>query len=301
MKSISKQQLIMIVRNLMYVVFGTAILAFGTAVFIVPFNLVTGGVSGIAIVLEHVLPFSISVDIYIGILTWSLFILGMFTLGKQFAMRTLVSSLCYPVFFSLFYRLVDPNVLNGIFVLQNTEFQDIAVLIAAVFGGVLVGLGCALSFIGGGSTGGVDILAFMICKYVKRCKSTHIIFLIDALIISFGVLVINDTILSLLGISSALVCSMMIDKVFLGSSTAHVAHIVTEHADSICNQVIKRMDRTATIVEAKGAYSGANKTIVIVSFSIREYSTLMDIVKTTDAKSFMTIYRAHETHGEGWL
>ena len=287
-------------RNCMLVVFGTAVLAFGTSVFIVPFDLVTGGVSGIAIVLEQILPLDIGIDIYIGVLTWSLFILGILLLGKQFAMKTLVSSLCYPIFFSLFHQLVNPNVFNGIFVLQNTAFQDIAVLIAAVFGGVLVGLGCALSFIGGGSTGGVDILAFIICKYCKRLKSTHVIFLIDAIVIILGLFIINDTILSLLGISSALVCSMMIDKVFLGSSTAYVAHIVTDKADYISNQVIQRMDRTATIVDAKGAYSGANKKIVIVSFSIREYSTLISIVKAADFKSFMTIYRAHETHGEGW-
>jgi uncharacterized membrane-anchored protein YitT (DUF2179 family) len=284
----------------MFVVFGTAVLAFGTAVFIVPFDLVTGGVSGIAIVLEQILPLEIGIDIYIGALTWSLLILGILLLGKQFAMKTLVSSLCYPIFFSLFYQLVNPNVFNGIFVLQNTAFQDIAVLIAAVFGGILVGLGCALSFIGGGSTGGVDILAFIICKYCKRLKSTHVIFLIDAIVIIFGLFIINDTILSLLGISSAFVCSMMIDKVFLGSSTAYVAHIVTDKADYISNQVIQRMDRTATIIDAKGAYSGANKKIVIVSFSIREYSTLISIVKAADSKSFMTIYRAHETHGEGW-
>jgi uncharacterized membrane-anchored protein YitT (DUF2179 family) len=284
----------------MFVVFGTAVLAFGTAVFIVPFDLVTGGVSGIAIVLEQILPLEIGIDIYIGVLTWSLFILGILLLGKQFAMKTLVSSLCYPIFFSLFYQLVNPNVFNGIFVLQNTAFQDIAVLIAAVFGGILVGLGCALSFIGGGSTGGVDILAFIICKYCKRLKSTHVIFLIDAIVIIFGLFIINDTILSLLGISSAFVCSMMIDKVFLGSSTAYVAHIVTDKTDYISNQVIQQMDRTATIVDAKGAYSGANKKIVIVSFSIREYSTLISIVKAADSKSFMTIYRAHETHGEGW-
>ena len=173
-------------------------------------------------------------------------------------------------------------------------------LLAAIFGGVLVGLGCALSFLGGGSTGGVDILAFMICKWFKRVISTHVIFAIDAIVIIMGVFAIGDIVLSLLGIISAFVCSMLIDKVFLGSSTAYVAQIVTDKSALICNQVINKMDRTATIIDAKGAYSGNQEQIVIVSFSIREYSTLINIVNQTDSKAFVTIYRAHETHGEGW-
>jgi uncharacterized membrane-anchored protein YitT (DUF2179 family) len=79
-----------------------------------------------------------------------------------------------------------------------------------------------------------------------------------------------------------------------------VAQIVTDKSSLICNQVINKMDRTATIINAKGAYSGNQKQIVIVSFSIREYSTLINIVNQTDSKAFVTIYRAHETHGEGW-
>ena len=300
MQKFNRKQLINTIKNFLIVILGTAILAFGTAIFIVPFDLITGGVSGIAIVLKNLIPLDISIDLYISILTWSLFILGLIFLGKQFAAKTLLSSLFYPVFYSLFYKLADPNILNGIFVLQNSQYQDIAVLIASIFGGVLVGLGCALSFLGGGSTGGVDILAFMICKWFKRLKSTHVIFAIDAIVIIMGVFAIGDIVLSLIGIISAFVCSMLIDKVFLGSSTAYVAQIVTDKPALICNQVINKMDRTATIVDAKGAYTGSTKQIVIVSFSIREYSTLINIVNQTDSKAFVTIYRAHETHGEGW-
>ena len=300
MQQINKKQFINTIKNFLIVILGTAILAFGTAIFIVPFDLITGGVSGIAIILSNLIPLNLSIDFYISILTWSLFILGLIFLGKQFAAKTLISSLFYPIFFFLFYKLVDPNILNGIFVLQNSQYQDIAVLIASIFGGVFVGLGCALSFLGGGSTGGVDILAFMICKWFKRLKSTHVIFLIDAIVIIMGVFAIGDIVLSLIGIISAFVCSMLIDKVFLGSSTAYVAQIVTDKSELICKQVINKMDRTATILDAKGAYSGQQKQIVIVSFSIREYATLINIVNQTDSKAFVTVYRAHETHGEGW-
>ena len=165
--------------------------------------------------------------------------------------------------------------------MQNTAFQDIAVLIAAVFGGA-------------------DILAFVICKYCKRLKSTHVVFLIDAIVISCGLFVINDTILSLLGILSAFVCSMMIDKAFLGSSTAYVAHIITDNSNNISQSIIVHLDKTATIVDVIGAYSKETKKMVIVSFSLREYRKLMSIINDADPKAFIQVFRSHEINGEGW-
>ena len=297
---LNKKQFIKAIKNSMIVLLGTAVLAFGTAIFIVPFDLVTGGVSGLAIVLDNILPLDISIDVYISVLAWSLFLLGLIFLGKNFAAKTLLSSLMYPIFFSLFYKLVDPNVLNGIFVLKNTAYSEIAVFLAAIFGGAIVGLGCAITFVVGGSTGGVDILAFLICKYAKRLKTSHIVFVLDALIILFGVFAIKDVVLSLIGISSALICSFVIDKVFLGNSTAYVAHIITDHTADVSQSVIQYMDRTTTIVDVIGAYSGTKKKMVIVSFSIREYAMLMNIINKSDPAAFVTIYKAHETHGEGW-
>jgi uncharacterized membrane-anchored protein YitT (DUF2179 family) len=99
---------------------------------------------------------------------------------------------------------------------------------------------------------------------------------------------------------SAFVCSLLIDKVFWGHSTAYVAHIITDESSAVCEKVIRQMDRTATIVDVTGAYSGLPKKMVIVSFGMREYAMLMNIVNRSDPRAFLTIYKAHETHGEGW-
>lgn len=287
-------------KNWLLILLGTAILAFGTAVFIVPFDLVTGGVSGLAIVLEKIIPLELSVDFYITALTWILFFIGLIFLGKDFALKTLLSTIFYPALFSLFYKLVNPSVLGGIFVLSASSYKDIAVLLAAVFGGAFVGAGCALTFISGGSTGGVDVLALILCKTFKKIKSSYIIFGVDAVIVTLGIFIINDIVLSLLGITSAFVCAAAIDRIFLGSSQAYVAQIVSEKSETICRRVIEELDRTATVVNARGAYSGKEKQMVIVSFSMREYSELMNIIKSEDPYVFMTISRAHEINGEGW-
>lgn len=297
---VSKHDVLNYIKNLILVIFGTAVLAFGTAVFIVPFDLVTGGVSGLAIVLEKIVPFALSIDFYITALTWILFFLGLIFLGRGFAIKTLLSTVFYPVLFTLFYNLVENQSFGGLLVLQNSAYNEIAVLLAAVFGGALVGAGCAITFVAGGSTGGVDVLAFLICKVFKRAKSSYVIFGVDAAIVVCGVFIINDLVLSMLGICSALVCAAVIDRVFLGSSSAYVAQIISDNSEEISNGVIEKLDRTTTIVDVKGAYSGESKKLIIVSFSMREYSDLMNIINHADPSAFMMISKAHENHGEGW-
>lgn len=298
--NVSKHDILNYIKNLILVVFGTAVLAFGTAVFIVPFDLVTGGVSGLAIVLEKIVPFALSIDFYITALTWILFFLGLIFLGRGFAIKTLLSTVFYPVLFTLFYNLVENQSFGGLLVLQNSAYNEIAVLLAAVFGGALVGAGCAITFVAGGSTGGVDVLAFLICKVFKRAKSSYVIFGVDAAIVVCGVFIINDLVLSMLGICSALVCAAVIDRVFLGSSSAYVAQIISNNSEEISNGVIEKLDRTTTIVDVKGAYSGEAKKLIVVSFSMREYSDLMNIINHADPSAFMMISKAHENHGEGW-
>ena len=296
---ITKNDAVHQLKNMFLVIFGTAVLAFGTAVFIEPYNLVTGGVSGLAIVLADFVPFELDFHFYYTVITWVLFFLGLLLLGKDFAIKTLLSTVFCPVFVSLFSHLVEQQTLNGMFVMQNSQYQDIAVLLAAVCGGACVGAGCAITFIAGGSTGGVDILAFLLIKVFKRIKSSHLIFAIDAAIVVMGFFV-NDIVISLLGIISAFICAAVIDRVFLGNEQAYVAQIVSEKSAEVSRGVIERLDRTATIVDVVGAYSGEDKKMMIVSFSMREYSDLMAIINKEDPQAFMTISRAHENHGEGW-
>ncbi len=298
--NLSKKDLLHQLKNIFLVIFGTGVLAFGTAVFIVPFDLVTGGISGLAIVLEKIIPVTLSIDFYITVLTWTLFFMGLIFLGKSFAAKTLISSVFYPILFSISYKLVDPDVLGGLFYLRGSEYHDISVLLAAIFGGVCVGAGCAITFIAGGSTGGVDIIAFLLCKMFKKLKSSTVIFLVDATIVVLGVFIINDIVLSLLGMVSAFVCAAVIDKVFLGNSQAYVAQIVSNKSDEISRGVIERLDRTTTIVDVTGGYSKEAKKMTIVSFSIREYSELMNIINREDPHAFLTISHAHEINGEGW-
>lgn len=300
MKKLSRQEILQIIKNVLLTIVGTIVLAFGVAVFIVPFELITGGVSGLALIFEAVVPLEISIDLYVTILTWALFLLGLFILGRDFALKTLISTIVYPIALSLFLRLSEPDVLDGFFNLSSMTHGNINLIVAAIFGGVFVGAGCAITFLGGGSTGGVDILTFIICKIFKRAKSSVVMFVIDASIVIFGMFITKDLVVTLLAVSSAFVAAVVIDYVFVGSSRAFVANIVSDKYKDISEQVIKQLDRTTTVVDAVGGYSGEPKKIIMVSFSIRQYSELMNIIYKYDKYAFVTISSAHEINGEGW-
>ena len=288
-------------RNVIVVVVGTFILAFGTAVFLLPFDLVAGGMSGLAIVIDAVIPLEfLTVDRIIALLTWALFLVGFAIFGKAFAAKTFLSAILYPMGITLFLKLTDSSVLGGVFCLQASEYKELPLILAATTGGALVGIGCAITFLSGGSTGGTDILAFILCKIFKRLKSSTAIFLIDVTVILLGVILSRNLIHSLLGILSAMITAAVIDKIFLGGTSALVAQIVTERAEEINQGVIDLMERSTTILEATGGYSKRKKQMVTVSFSMRQYTLLMDIVCKIDPDAFVTVWRAHEIRGEGW-
>lgn len=307
MNKLTKKEIYSYLSKNLLVILGTVILAFGSAVFLIPFDLVMGGTSGIAIIIKSCFPQGIdsaTVDMYINIavavITWALFFIGLIFLGKDFAAKTLLSTIVYPLVFPLLSMLVDPDVLGGYFYLQGNAHQELVLVFAGVMGGILLGAGCAIAFLGGGTTGGTDIIAFLICKFFPKLKISQVTFFVDFTIIALGIFAVGDLIISSIGVLSAYVSSLVIDKIFLGGKTAYVAHIVTTTPVQISEDVIKILDRTTTIMDCKGAYSGENKNVVMVSFTMREYREILSIVSKYDKKAFITVNKAHEISGEGW-
>ena len=303
-----KKRWLLFLKNNALVILGTLVLAFGTGFFLIPFDLVTGGVSGLGIVLAHLLsPIAllsgIGADVYASILVWIFFIIGFFTLGRSFAAKTLVSTLVYPFALSLATSLVDSNFLSGFFNLASDRYlaySGMSVVLAAVFGGALVGAGCALTFLGGGSTGGVDIIALTLTKYCPKIKNSLAMFVTDATIVILGVLIIQNLILTLLGIVSAFVCALAIDKLFVGENDAFIAHVISSRTDEINDAVIQRLNRTTTILPCQGGYTRREQKMLMITFSIKQYADFMALIASIDKAAFVTLHRAREIHGEGW-
>ena len=297
----TKSEILTTLKNVLLVIAGTLVLSFGAAVFIIPFDLVTGGISGIAIILNKIIPIEfLTVDVIITIATWLLFFAGLLVLGKSFALKTLISTIIYPLGVSLFMKLTDPSFLNGFFCLQASEHSETSLILATTLGGVCVGAGCAITFLGGGSTGGVDIIAFTICKIFKRLKSSVVLFVVDASIVILGMFILGDFVISLLGIFSAFIAALMVDKVFIGSSKSFIAQIISEEYEAINKEILSKVDRGSTIIDVVGGYTGSDKKMIMVSFTVNQYAEILNIIHKNDKNAFVTIYQAHEIAGEGW-
>ncbi len=297
------------IKNTILVVLGTGVLAFGTGLFIIPFNLVTGGVSGLGIILAKVIPDATpligawTADTYASILVWVLFFFGLIFLGKHFALQTLISTIVYPFFLSFGVWLSGSDIWGGFFNLNSpmyTQYANVSIILATVFGGVCVGVGSALTFIGGGSTGGSDIIPLVICKFFRKLSTSMMIFLTDGSIVLLGMFASGNLVISLLGIVAAFICAIVVDKLFLGESSAFIAQVVSSKCDLINQAIIKQMNRTTTISRVRGGYTGDEREMIMVTFSVRQYSIFSAIVSSIDSGAFVTLHRAHEISGDGW-
>lgn len=303
----SKKEWISLLKSTLMVLLGTFVLAFGTEMFIFPFDLITGGISGMGIIVEKCLSGveylkDIKADTYSSIINWILFIIGYFILGRDFAGKTLISTIFYPFALFICEYLVHTSPI-AIYLDLTTyigEYHGIALVVATIFGGACIGAGCAITLLGGGSTGGVDVIALTLSKYIKKLKSSVAFFVCDSLIIVVGIFAVHNILLSLLGIISAFICAISIDKIFLGESSAFIAHVVSDKYDEINDAIIHKMARTTTIFDATGGYSGDGKKMLMITFNMRQYPIFTHLISSIDKNAFVTVHRAHEINGEGW-
>ncbi len=315
-----KRQVLHTIFKIFLVLLGTFILAFGTGVFLVPFNIITGGVSGISILLGRLN--ILSVDIWSYIICWSLFIVGFFVLGLKFSLSTLISTIFYPIFLTILLRiglgeaclsLLCPKngivYINGNLSVLPTTIQSLGtgnLLIISLFGGIFVGLGCGITFIGEGSTGGLDILCFIFKKFFNFSVSVTS-FILDASVILIGIIVdivnggTSTTFMaSLIGIIGAFSCAMAIQYIYNGLESSYVCDIITSKPDEVNDYVQKELERTTTYFKIVGGYSKEEKTMIRLVFSKREYTTIKDALSKIDPEAFITFTKAKLVTGEGF-
>ena len=286
------------VFRLFLVVLGSALLAFGTAIFLTRLEIVSGGLSGIAIIIQHFIGGTEQyIDIIVAGSSVLLFLVGLLFVGKDFALKTLVSTVAYPAFLSLFLRV--------------EYFQHIAeivagdgsvgyILVCGVFAGVFVGSGVALTFLGGGSTGGVDILVVLLAKNTKLSESFSS-FLVDATIILLSIILIpGNTVNSLCGVISAFVVALMIEFIYVNQTASIQADVISIEWEAISRFAQDEMGRGATIIKAEGGYKGEERIILRVVFDRRQFDAFKKFVAKTDPKAFITYTQTNAVYGEGF-
>ncbi|MCD8023485.1 MAG: YitT family protein [Lachnospiraceae bacterium] len=262
---------------------GTAIMAAAIKLVYDPANLVTGGVSGVSIIIKELteLPLWLSNTI----LNIPLFIAGYFVKGWKFIRRTIVSTLGLS-----FFLYIIPDI--------NTGLDDL--FLAALFGGVISGIGTGLVFMARSTTGGTDLLAAVLQRFMRHYTVAQIMQVLDGAIVLAGACFfgLNS---ALYAIIAVIAMGTVTDAILEGMKFSKVAYIISDHADEIAQAIMVQLDRGVTGLNGTGMYSGTAKNVLFCVVSRKEIVQLKDLVSELDRDAFVIVTDAKEVFGEGFI
>lgn len=262
---------------------GTAIGALAINSVYEPSNLVTGGFTGIGIIIKELTGLPIWATNLI--LNVPVFLLGARIKGLRFLKRTLFATLMLSV-----WLYVIPVLHLGV--------DDL--ILSSLFGGGIFGFGLGLVFSARATTGGSDLVAALVQHYLKHYSLIQIMQVIDAVIVILGAFVFGIT-TALYAILAIFVSSRVSDYLIEGGKFAKVAYIITDHYQEVVEAVVKQLGRGLTGWNAKGMYSEAHRNVLFCVVSKKEIVTLKECVGMIDPKAFVVVSDAREVLGEGFL
>lgn len=275
----------------MIIFLGTLLMAVGVNMFFEPTHMVTGGVTGLAIIVKSLTAgrFSICPD---GVPLWFanlffnvfLFFGSYKILGRKFFKDTVIGTILCSV---------------SLYIVPIIDLAKGDFLLAAVFGGAFMGVGLGLVFSAGASTGGTDLLAAITHKHFKHYSVAQQILVFDGMIVCAGALMYGIYV-TLYAIVAVYITSKLMDAILEGLKFAKMAFIISEGYKEIADEVLNGMDRGITAIPAKGMYSNDEKNMLICVVGKKEIAALMDIVDKKDPQAFMIVTDAREVLGEGF-
>ena len=272
------------------IIFGIILMNFGFYFFLLPNDLVTGGVSGIAVILNTL---GISPSLSILLMNIAFAILGLLTMGKNYFFKVILGSLVSPlVIFILEFLNIDQMLILN----QLTESR---LLISSLLGALSVGFGLGIVFRNGGSTGGIDILQNIMNK--KHHLSYNVAFIFtDGIIVLIGLLFFRNIEHFLFSVGVVILSGLIIDNISILGRAGQTLFIVTEKEEEVKLAIFKELDRGTTVIDAKGGYSGKNKKLVICVTSKRELNLVRTVVDKADPDAFTFIAQTKEAVGRGF-
>jgi len=273
------------IRDYSLIVLGAFLQALALRTFLIPADLVGGGVSGISQIINHFTGWPIGVMVFLG--NVPLFLIGWRYLGgRRFAMRTAIAVVVYAFLVDFLARFIPASGIT----------DDI--LLNALYGALLSGIGYGLVYRGQGTSGGSDVLA-RILNHRRAIPMTQSYLMVDALVILGGGLVFGWE-QALYALIVLYVSGLVADAVLEGGGTVRAAMIVTERGEAVAGHIMEDLERGVTVLDATGAYSGAARPVLYCVVTRSEIQSLKRIVHQADPDAFMVIGAAHEALGEGF-
>lgn len=263
------------------IVLGCVIGAAAYPLFLDPGKIAPGGLTGVAMILKHLWGWDIGITALI--LNIPLFIVGYKAMGRLFAFRSLVATI-------LFSLMIDLLPLKAI---------PVEPILGTLYGGLLLGVGLGFILRGGATTGGTDMAARMVHKYLPFLSVGMFLFLIDCIVVVAAWIFIGSS-EALYALICIFISGKAVDMVMLGLSSNKACFVITSEWERVSQRLMTEMDRGVTQLSARGAYSGTERPVVLCVLPPQEVSRLKAIVRQEDEKAFMFITEAHEALGEGF-
>ncbi len=271
-------------KNIIGILVGNTLYTLAIVLFIIPNGLITGGTTGLAIIMNHSL--QIPITIFVSIFNIIMFIIGLIILGKAFAFTTLLSTFYFPFILGVFEQTI------GYVKLTNDP------LLAALLAGVMVGCGIGIVIKCNASTGGMDIPPLVLNKKFGIPVSVGL-YVFDFLILLMQVFYTNQEMV-LYGIVLVFTYSIVLDKVLIIGKAQTEVMIVSKEYEKINEAIIHELDRGSTMLKSISGYMKNEYPVVMTVVSNRELPRLNDLVLSIDAHAFMIVSKVNEVRGRGF-
>lgn len=273
-------------NKILWILFGTLIMAIGTFLFNVPSNIAAGGVTGFSQVIKHLYP-AINIGFIMGALNLLLFALGSYFLGKEFGIFTVIGAGAYTLFMGIldyFITVKEP-------ILKDT-------LANLALGAISIGVGLSFVFRQNASTGGTDVLAKIIEKYSEFSVSKGMLIVDTSIIIFAGtVFGLQSGIYSFI---SLYITAYVLDVSIAGFNSKIAMTIISNHVEVINNYVMNEINRGTTLYLAKGGYTKNEKEILVTVVDKKQYVKIRNFIKSIDDDAFVYISNINEVYGYGF-
>ena len=274
--------------NYIMIIIGAGLLSIGVSCFFDPIGLVTGGFSGLSIVIKSVTSLWIEGGIPLWFTNLALnipvFIVAYFVKGKGFIGKTLFGTVMLSVW---------------LYIIPNFDWAQDDFLIAAVFGGVFTGIGIGLVIRAGATTGGTDMVSALIQVKLRHYSIVQILQVIDGLVVLLGLFVfgIRPTLYAIIGI---VVATKVSDMIVEGWNYSKAVYIITNEHEIVAKRILTELDRGVTGLHAKGMYTETEKCVLYCVMSQKEVVNLKSLVAEVDPYAFIIVSDVREVLGEGF-
>lgn len=266
---------------------GAVLYAASVNTFTAPNDIAPGGLTGISTMLNHL--FSLPIGITILVLNIPLFIWGAIENGRRFLTKTVIAT----VLVSVIIDVMAP--------FSYTYQGD--TLLAAIFGGIMSGLGLACIFFRGGTTGGVDIIARNVHKRAPHISMGTVILIADAFILVMAGFVYQSIESALYAVITIFLSSKLIDTVIFGFAhdNGKLMFIVTDNYNEMSQQIMDRVGRGVTLLDAQGAYSNNDKKVLLCAVRPSQVHKIKSLVSSVDENAFIVVTTATAISGKGFI